>query len=795
MKYTWSFVFVILSFIFGSNTALAKELQITPTPPPQTSHCGSIDSAETWSSSGNVHVIDCNVTVKASATLTIQPGAIVKFSYPHVLIVQGTLRILGTAAKPVYLTSIKDDSIGGDSNLDGTATIPRPGDWSRVEFQGSNANSLIDYAIIRYGGGCCVSNNSGIYLASASPTIQNTRFYSNQHYAILADLNSFPTLTNNTYINNDINGLALQGGHITNTANPTIWDVTSTAYFITDDLIVDPNVTLTIKPGVVVKFNDYKGLTIQGALQTQGTPGSQVVFTSSKDDTLKGDTNNDGATTPTPGDWAAIQFENSSGLPASLMDYALIRYGGCCAPYNGGINLVNASPTIQNTVLTLNKLSAIQTDIASSPVLKNNTYTDNVVNGLALKPGLTSGSGTLRVTSTAYFIVDDVIISGTDTLTIQPGVVIKFGKNKTLNVLGKLLVTGTTANPVYFTSGKDDALKGDTNNDGATSPAAGDWSRIEFGAGSGSVIDSAIIRYGSDALAHGAITVLSGGSPTIQNTTITKNRYSGIYVSNGAAPNLPCNTILGNNLYGISGSVSAANQYWGNLSGPYHPVTNPTGSGDRVSDGVLYKDVRQSPCNASPIQTKTFTSMAGSDGWTMETSQNSNIGGAFNATATILNLGDDAGQKQYASILSFNTGPTLPDKAVVAGFIIKVKKNSVVGSGDPVAIFKGFMLDLKSGFFGNAFLESSDFQAAANKSYGPFSPVPVNNWYTIAIDLNSTTAYINKLSSPSGLTQIRLRFKLDDNNDRLDNTLRLFSGNATVATNRPQLIVQYYTIP
>ncbi|MBI3153480.1 MAG: hypothetical protein HYZ21_15210, partial [Chloroflexi bacterium] len=42
-----------------------------------------------------------------------------------------------------------------------------------------------------------------------------------------------------------------------------------------------------------------------------------------------------------------------------------------------------------------------------------------------------------------------------------------------------------------------------------------------------------------------------------------------------------------------------------------------------------------------------------------------------------------------------------------------------------------------------------------------------------------------------GLTQIRLRFKLDDNNNAIANYLSLFSGNAPLAS-RPQLIIEYH---
>ena len=57
--------------------------------------------------------------------------------------------------------------------------------------------------------------------------------------------------------------------------------------------------------------------------------------------------------------------------------------------------------------------------------------------------------------------------------------------------------------------------------------------------------------------------------------------------------------------------------------------------------------------------------------------------------------------------------------------------------------------------------------------------------------MTSAKPYINKLAPASGLTQIRLRFKLDDNNNALANYLSLFSGNAPV-TYRPQLLIWYY---
>ena len=99
-------------------------------------------------------------------------------------------------------------------------------------------------------------------------------------------------------------------------------------------------------------------------------------------------------------------------------------------------------------------------------------------------------------------------------------------------------------------------------------------------------------------------------------------------------------------------------------------------------------------------------------------------------------------------------------------------------------------MDIKKGFF-NTFtiLQSADFQSRANKSIGPFKPALKSGWYTL--NLSGAKGKINKFGTRSGLTQIRLRFKLDDNNNSVANYLRLYSGNASIES-RPQLIIEYY---
>jgi len=189
--------------------------------------------------------------------------------------------------------------------------------------------------------------------------------------------------------------------------------------------------------------------------------------------------------------------------------------------------------------------------------------------------------------------------------------------------------------------------------------------------------------------------------------------------------------------------------------------------------------------------TLTFKSTGAQDGWVLESNETGGVGGSIDATGNIY-LGDSAKKQQYRAILSFNTGASLPDNAVITGVTLKVKQQAILGGDNPVSIFGGFMFDVKDGFFGTAAaLQSGDFQAAAGQSYGPSGPAPLGGWYSF--NLSTAKSYINKLTTNSGLTQIRLRFKLDDDNNVVANVLSLYSGNDP-AGNQPQLVITY-TVP
>jgi hypothetical protein len=181
-----------------------------------------------------------------------------------------------------------------------------------------------------------------------------------------------------------------------------------------------------------------------------------------------------------------------------------------------------------------------------------------------------------------------------------------------------------------------------------------------------------------------------------------------------------------------------------------------------------------------------FYSIGTGDGWILESTETSRIGGTANSTAPTFNLGDDAQDKQYLSILHFNTA-ALPENAVIVKVTLRIKKQGLVGT-NPFGTHSWLKADIRKLFFGSsASLVPSDFQAPAHvPAVGTFRTTPVSNWYIAAIG-STGYPYINK----AGTTQFRLRFLKDDNDDKSADYMIFYSGNYPTVGARPILVVEY----
>ncbi|MBD3282432.1 MAG: hypothetical protein GF387_02375 [Candidatus Portnoybacteria bacterium] len=160
----------------------------------------------------------------------------------------------------------------------------------------------------------------------ASPIVEGNEFKENG-YPIMIE-SSYPEFNNNIASNNYINGIAISSDTILSKDSKWKEDL---PYVLLSNKGEYPTVasgsTLTLEPGVVVKSGSgsYITLLINGALIAKGTEGKRIVFTSLKDDSFGGDTNNDQDNSlPDDDDWKELFFTDSS--VGSVLGYVSIYY-------------------------------------------------------------------------------------------------------------------------------------------------------------------------------------------------------------------------------------------------------------------------------------------------------------------------------------------------------------------------------------------------------------------------------------------------------------------------------------
>jgi DNA-binding beta-propeller fold protein YncE len=209
---------------------------------------------------------------------------------------------------------------------------------------------------------------------------------------------------------------------------------------------------------------------------------------------------------------------------------------------------------------------------------------------------------------------------------------------------------------------------------------------------------------------------------------------------------------------------------------------------DQVAKVLLVADTHNNRVlmYGKPSRYFSSTSNAADDGWVLESTATSNVGGTMSAAGT-LRVGDDASNRQYRSILSFDTS-ALPDTAVIRSVTLKIHKAGVVGS-DPLtlAAFGNLLADIQKGTFGTAALQTTDFQAAASASaIGHFTAIAQPGWYQLVLPA-ADFAYVNL----TGATQFRVRFTSTSNNNHIADYDTFYAGDAASSTDRPLLSVEY----
>jgi pimeloyl-ACP methyl ester carboxylesterase len=297
------------------------------------------------------------------------------------------------------------------------------------------------------------------------------------------------------------------------------WTKQNSPYLIRQTLSIPQGSSLTIDPGVVVKFDENTGsIFSQGAIHVGGVLSEKVIFTSILDDTRGGVTRLS-SQTEVPKEAGSIKggislwsgqgaitnadffyfspFIANKAIAIQSGTHALsslsFRYGKTAIVQAGGSTTVTDS-TFDNSHYGIEATGGHTT-------FRNNTFHNKGINlrgnVLFTDEGNNQGAGTifLEGSNTEVPFVLQTNLKGDQMpyrahrLSVPLGADVSFGKgltlmmNHSLSVQGRLTLEGTAEDPLTITSSQDEQGV-DRNKDGlVTSGTQGQWSGVSVSGG------------------------------------------------------------------------------------------------------------------------------------------------------------------------------------------------------------------------------------------------------------------------------------------------------------------------
>lgn len=323
-------------------------------------HTGDVQGEEVWTAANSPHVLTGNVNVRGGAKLTIEPCAEVRIGKGFGIRVAhpitpntGTLVAEGTATQPIRFVGQGGERWaslavqapgtarlayttfegGGGGDFQEGATLVALGDGE----DGADALVSVDHVTVAgsLGTGVWLSRGAAFAAGSRDLTVRGSGDEA-APYPLEIEEHALDTLPTGSYTGNRKDEILLVPGGGRQSGSGLLADATmherGVPYHVgrskQSSLIIGGRpdgklVTLTIEPGVTLRFTEGSAFKVQhftndepstGAVRALGTADKPIVFTSASD-------------TPSAGDWVGLWF---GGVPdaSDRLDHVRIEYAG-----------------------------------------------------------------------------------------------------------------------------------------------------------------------------------------------------------------------------------------------------------------------------------------------------------------------------------------------------------------------------------------------------------------------------------------------------------------------------------
>ncbi len=554
---------------------------------------------------GKPYITGGTVTVNTGYTLSLAPFTTLRMAAGGYLTIgqAAGLIAVGTQTEPILITSTTSETTFNGLQFQQNSMVSMDyvnisrasGAQGALSIQSSNV--LIDHSHIH-------DNNptaGGIYIgyiaaAGLTPTIQNTTIANNTGYAIYHySFDIDPTYRNLTFSGNGTDAVYLNSGTFNRDVTLDSRELGGKPYYTAGWINVANGYTLTLAPGTTLLFPQAGGtgggisIASGASLVAEGT-AAQPIYISTIDGV-----DNFGTLDLKVGSSAKLVYcDISHAGPVQgvlsvhssdvLIDHCFIHHN---KPSVGAIWLVEAgiSPTIKNSSLANNSNYAIyQNTPDMSPIYQDLVASGNGTDAIGIANGSisTGRNWSLGQSGLAGILAGGVSIQATGFLSLDPGTRLKIGLDTSLTDYGGLYALGTSTKPIVV-SGISDSMNA--------------WRSVIMNNGSKAILEYVEFMNGGD---DGQPMLRIGTSQfSMQNCQVHHSASYGIEVINNTIPVLHYNQIYSNNFglrnTSISTTVDATLNWWGDASGPYHATLNPGGSGNPVSDYVLFEPWLSAP--------------------------------------------------------------------------------------------------------------------------------------------------------------------------------------------------------